>query len=164
MSTFSFGVKAGTVPDTFVSAALGVDVNTKLSDADAGKVVKLIGDSRYGLASDGDGIEGFLIGVQPNTVNNGFSFGTVQVKEQRIVRNAGAASIAVGAFVVAAAQPARGTAIALVSSGKYTGEAAAPVRVATAPELAATVFKWRVTALLGGAGAVGAPMLIERVN
>ena len=163
MADFNFGVKTGSLPDTYVSAALGASTAAKLSDLDIGKVVKLGGDSRYIVASAGDQIEGFLKGVQPNTVNDGFSFGTVQVKEQKVVVNAGAGVIAIGAFVVAAAQPAVGTAIALVSSGRYKGERPAPVRVATAPELEASHFKWRVTSHLGGAGAVSAPMLIERI-
>jgi hypothetical protein len=163
MAEFIFGVKAGLADDAVFSAALGVNVAGKLTSLDSFKVVKLIGDSRYGLAIDGDSIEGFLIAVEPSTVNNGFGFGSIQCKENFIVSNAGAGAIAVGALVVAAAQPAVGTALATVASGPLTGNRAAPVRAAAGAELTRPFFNWRVTSLLRGNGGVGTQILIERI-
>ena len=155
---FSFGIPVNMADDSVTSAALGVNAAGALTDKDIGKAVKLIGDSRYGVCADGDDIEGVLAAVAPHTVNSGYGFGSVQTKERIIAVNSGAGAIAVGAFVVAAAQPAVGTEIALVTTGAQTGTRPMPVKAG-----AGVSFKWRVVALLGGAGAVGAPLLIERV-
>lgn len=159
MAGFTFGPLAGLADDSTFSAALGVNPAGKLTDSDKGKCVKLIADSTYGLVADGNDIEGILLSVEPNTVNNGYGFGTVQCKERVVATNGGAAPIAVGAEVVAAAQPAVGTAITPISSGTQTGVYAPPVKAGTG-----TIFKWRVVSLLGGAGAVGTPILIERIR
>lgn len=158
MADFKFGPLAGLADDSTFSAALGVSAGTKLTDSDKGKAVKLIADSNYGLCADGNDIEGILLSVEPITVNNGFGFGTVQHKERVVASNAGAGAIAVGAFVVAADQGAVGTALTPISSGTQTGVYPTPVKAG-----AGTLWKWRVISLLGGAGAVGTPILIERV-
>lgn len=163
MPNFTFGPKAALPDDATFSAALGVNPAGRLTDFDLYKAVKLIGDSRYGLCEAGDDIEGVLISVEVNTVNAGYGFGTILCKDAVVASNAGAGAIAVGAYVVAAAQPAVGTALTRVTSGPLTGNLPTPVRVATALELEASNFKWRVTSLLGGNGGVGTPILIQRI-
>lgn len=158
MTDFTFQPVVPLPDDATQSAALGVNAAGKLTDKDIGKAVKLIGDSRYGVVADGDDIEAVLISVEPVTVQNGLGFGTIQTKERIVAQNKGAGAIAVGAYVVAAAQPAVGTEIALLTSGTQTGVRPTPVKAG-----AGTQFKWRVVSLLGGAGAVDSTILIERV-
>lgn len=155
---FTFGVLVNMSEDSIISAALGANAAGKLTDKDIGKAVKLAGDSRYEVCADGNDIEGIVAAIEPHTVNAGLGFGSVQTQGRVVASNAGAAPIAVGAYVVAAAQPAVGTEIALLTTGTQTGTRPVPVKAG-----AGTVFKWRVIALLGGAGAVGTPILIERV-
>lgn len=159
MAAFQFGVPAGFVDSSTFSAALGVNAAGKLTDSDVGKAVKLIADSTYGLCADGNDIEGVLYSVEPATVNDGFGFGTILCDERFVGSNAGAGAIAVGAQVIAADQTAVGTALTAISSGVMTGVLPTPVKAGTG-----TVFKWRVISLLGGAGAVGTPILLERVK
>ncbi len=84
--------------------------------------------------------------LEPFTVNSGFSFGVVQTNGRVRAYNADAGALAVGAYVINAAQVAVGTAGLLrVKAG------------------AGTAFKWRVISLLGGSGAVASTVLIERV-
>lgn len=156
--------------DSTHNAALGVNAAGKLTDKDIGKALKLLGDSRYGVCSDGDEIEAVLLSVEPFTVNDGLGFGTIQTKERFVATNGGAGAIAVGAYVIAAAQPAVGTAITPVSSGTATGVAATPVKERAEPSLTGNAqtltlpkFNWRVVSLLGGNGGVGTNILIERV-
>ncbi len=155
MATFKFGVQAGLTDDATFGAALGVNPAGKLTDRDLYKAVKLSGDSTYSLCADGDEIEGILVAVEPSTVNAGYGFGTVQKKERVLARNMGAA-IAVGAYVVAAAQPAVGTAIGAESTGQSTGAQPTPVKSGTP-----ATYKWRVVSLITS-GATGGIILIER--
>lgn len=158
MAAFQFGVPAGFASDSYIAAALGVAAGTKLTDLDIGKAVKLIADSNYGLVADGNDIEGVLVSVEPVTVNDGLGFGTVQVKERVVAISAGAGALTLGAYVVAAAQQAVGTAVTAVSSGPHTGVKGPNVKAG-----AGVLFKWRVVSLLSGAGAVGTPVLIEKI-
>lgn len=158
MTDFVYSVLASLPDDAVVSAALGVNAAGKLTDFDKYKALKLAGNNNYVLAADGDDIEGVLVSVEPFTVNNGFGFGSVQTKDRIIARNDGAGAIAVRAQVIAAAQGAVGTANTTISTGALTGVTPTPVKAGTG-----AVFNWRVISLLGAAGAVGDPILIERV-
>ncbi len=155
---FVAGIHVNLSDDALQSAALGVNPAGKLTDLDIGKAVKLIADSTYGLCADGNDIEGILFAVAPHTVNSGYGFGTVQTKERIIGINKGVGVIAVGAFAVAAAQPAVGTTITEITSGTQSG-----VRPTHIKEGAGTLYKWRVISHLGGAGAVDSTVLLERV-
>ena len=158
MATFTMGVPAGLAYDSTVSAALGVNAAGKLTSADLGKAVKLLADSTYGVCAATNDIEGVLIAVESHTVNDGFGLGTVQTKE-RVVAIAKGGVLAIGAYVVAAAQAAIGTANTVVASGTQKGTYGPYVQAG-----AGVAFKWRVVAHFGGAGAVDTPILIERVN
>lgn len=156
--------------DSTQNAALGVNPAGKLTDKDIGKALKLIGDSRYGVCADGDEIEAVLLSLEPFTVNDGLGFGTIQTKERFVATNGDAGALAIGDYVVAAAQPAVGTAITPVASGTSTGVAATPVKKRAEPSLTGNAqtltlpkFNWRIVSLLGGNGGVGTNVLIERV-
>ena len=76
MATWTFAPLAGDI-NHVISAKLGASTSAKLTDNDIGKPVKLLAAGRYGLCSDGDNIDGFLVGVDPETVD-GYAFGSVQ--------------------------------------------------------------------------------------
>lgn len=77
MATWTFAPLAGDI-NHVISAKLGASTSAKLTDNDIGKPVKLLAAGRYGLCSDGDNIDGFLVGVDPETVD-GYAFGSVQI-------------------------------------------------------------------------------------
>lgn len=131
-------------------AALGAAAGEAWTVKEVGKLVTLEAgstDDNYKLAAADDDIQGFVSSVEAHTVNSGFSFGVVQKNGRLRAVNANAsAALAVGDYVIAAAQTAVGTAgLAKVKAG------------------AGSVFKWRVLSLMGGSGAVGATVLIEKV-
>lgn len=151
MPSFQFEDLAGLPNGYIVSACLGTAA-AKFADADIGKPVKLATSTpaeNYILCADGDEIEGFVVALDGGTVNDGFAFGSVRKREYQYVKNSGAAAIAVGATVVAAAPSALGTA---ETNGLAKVKAGSP-----------TKFIWRVLSLCGGVGAVGSKILIERV-
>lgn len=135
-----------------ITARLGGNAsNTRFSDSDVGKAVKLVGESNYALCSAGDAIEGIVTSVETGlydqfvlggVVSKGFHNATV-----------GSGTVAVGDMVVAAAQAAVQTA-----QGSY-------VKVAKAADQAvakAAMFKARVVSLGDAAtGATGSTVVIE---
>ena len=88
-----------------ISAKLGTDTVANaghLTDADIGKPLKLLAAGRYGLCADGDNIDGFLVGVNPETVD-GYAFGSVQIGGRIYAQLSGASTFG---HVVEAAAPA----------------------------------------------------------
>ncbi len=145
MTSFVF---SETVPTKNVSAALGVDANNKFVDADLGKAVKLGTAQNYVPCAAGDEIDGFVTAIEPFTVNDGFSFGGVQLdnRKEAMVGTGQVGSMAVGDYVVAAPQVALGTAgIAQVKTGVPTKKL------------------WRCIRIISGTGAVGDKVLLELV-
>jgi hypothetical protein len=136
------------------TARLGTAANAggRLVDADAGKAVKLAGESRFALCSADDAIEGFVSSVSTGTYD-GYSLGGVVSTGTKAVTFDGAAAI--GDYVVAGAVTAAGT--------KLPGPV--KVKVAADQEVAAAApFKWRVVSLgTAGTGNSGTTGLIERV-
>jgi len=133
-------------------AANNVDTN------EIGKIVKLVGESRFNLAAAGDQIEGFITAVESATLD-GFTIGAVQQEDRKTVTfdglqgTPGTGTIAVGDFVVAGTVVAKGTALS------------APVKVCKATTQTGMYFAWRVVSLgSAGTGAVGTVGVIERVN
>lgn len=138
----------------------GNTANDRFSDVDAGKIVKLVAESRYNLAAAGDPIEGFVVDIATAS-SGGYSIGTV-VHDQKVFVTAdglqatpGTGAIAVGDYVVAGTATAKGTALtAFAKVCKATDQAAAK----------ADPFAWRVVSLgQVGTGAVGTTIVIERV-
>lgn len=136
--------------------ANGPGATNHLTDADVGKFVKLVGDSQYGLTAAGNGIEGIVATANEQDADGFKLGGLADVNRARVTFNglqasAGTGSIAVGDFVVSGAPAALGT--------KLTG----PPAVLKATDASASPFKWRVVAIVSGAGAVGSLGIIERV-
>lgn len=144
MTIFNFQPRVGDSDKK--SCALGVSNAAKFGDNDLNKVVKLVASGTYGPVSTGNDIEGIVLAIAPNTVNDGFSFGTIQDGGRLVAQATDVTPLAIGAQVIAAAQNALGTAqdFPLVKLG--TGG----------------VFKWRVIDLLTGAGAQNTNVVIER--
>lgn len=149
MSTFKFAQLVNSPPADTTSAALGDGSSTIFdSQTDLDKIVKLGGADTYVLAASGDEIEGFVYSVEAFTVNEGYSFGTVQ-KNRRLVATVDAAqtpALAIGGLVVAGAQAAVGTAGGAVVLGGSP-----------------TTHKWRVISIVSGTGVAGDKVLIERI-
>jgi len=145
---FKFSRLVQASPNIF-SAALGVDAANPLAAADLEKAVKLAGDDNYVLCANGDDIEGTLAAVNPDTVNDGFSFGSVDSEGRRVatVDVAQVGTLAVGEFAVAGTQAARGLAGGLVVT-----------------EGAGVLYRWRVISILTGTGVAGDSVLIEHVK
>lgn len=163
MTQFVFTEVVNSPLPEVTSAALGVDASHKLSDNDIGKPVKLAANNNYVVCSAGDEIEGFFLAIEPSTVNDGFSFGSVQ-KNKRFVAKVDAATAAtcsVGTYVVAGASSALGTKDAY----PFVKSVAAQNLSATPPVLgpAGLNHKWRVIRVVSGTGVAGDLVLIERV-
>lgn len=152
MSQFAFTNLVNSPMAEIVSAALGDGSALFVANDDVGKAVKLGPANNYLLAADGDEPEGFVWSVEPNTVNNGVSFGAVkQNKRQEAevgVFHDGVTNpaIAVGDLVVANDQAAIGTA------GQARVKKGTP-----------TTFKWRVIRIITGTGITGDSILLERI-
>ena len=115
------------------SAKLGTNTvanNGHLNDNDIGKPVKLTVDSTYALCADGDQIDGWLMGINPETVD-GWCFGTVQTGGRVAAQLDGASTF--GAMVEAAAQAAARTA-----------DASGYGQVSTHTMIAGTRKAWRI--------------------
>jgi len=162
--TFKRGVKAPLPPGSVISSPLGDTATGEFAQADVGKAVVFqagTGGSAAGtyeavLATNGANIEGFVNSVEPNTVNEGYSFGGVQIGGQfEVVRGATAVAIALGDYVVMdGAQAALGTAEANVNVKAYT---------VLATDLVGMPL-WKCTQILTGDGTTaGDLLLIERV-
>ncbi len=149
MTDFNFTLLVNDPPATILSAALGASNTTKLADADVGKGVKLAANQSYELVAKDDDIEGVVDSISPETVNDGFSFGGVQV-DRRILAEIGASvtgTTAIGNLVVADTPVARGT------------KGILQVYVGTP-----TTHKWRVIRFVTGAGSTqGNTVLLEKV-
>ena len=145
-----------------ISAKLGTNTvanSGNLNDKDIGKPLKLLASGRYGLCADGDSIDGFLVSVDPETVD-GYAFGTVQIGGRVYAQLSGASTF--GYFVEAAANEARTVADAsgygqVSSSAIYTTLDA----TATADEHIPFILakKWRI---IGGAVTDDAIVLLEK--
>lgn len=140
-----------------VTTRLGTSgLSNNYADADVGKLVKLIGESAYGLCAAGDRIEAYITSVEAAT-SAGFSVGGVQQWDSKFVTcdglqaTPGTGAIAVGDYLVAGTVVARGTALT------------EPVRVCKATSQALALFMWRVVSFKTGSGAVGSVALMERV-
>ena len=109
MSTFRFNAKVQDPFSDITDAALGT-TGQGWGDAEVGKAVKLSSANNYILCTNGDEIEGFVVSMEPVTVNGGVSFGSVQRNGRMLAKLAsGVTGAAVGNFVVEAAQEAVGT-------------------------------------------------------
>lgn len=162
MAKFKFGTLIDSTRVVTARVADGTGASNQLADADVGKLVKLVGDSQYGLCAAGNEIEGQLIAANFNAPVDGFNLGSVatdgdplrlKVTFDGLQATPGTGTIALGDYVVTGTVVARATSL----NGAYP-----KVCKATAAG-ADLVYKWRVVSL-DGTGAVGQTGLIERVS
>ena len=131
----------------------GATAADQLTDADKYKLVKMKGDSRYGLCAAGDEIEGFLLSLESPHTYDGFHLGTVQTDKR--FRAVSEGTLNMLGEVVAGTVVARGTKLG------FNGPA---VKAGTP-----TKHVWRVVAAIGqeiAAGAAipaGSEVIVERV-
>lgn len=148
MTVFNFTTLVNDPLADVVSAALGASANAKYTEADIGKGVKLSTANNYiPLAKDNE-IEGIVVSISPETVNDGFSFGSVQ-KNRRVEAVVGVSevgTVAVGELLVA------DTPVALNTAGIIRVYPGVP-----------TTHKWRCIAIVTGTGAAGDTILMERI-
>jgi len=160
---FKRGVKAPLPPGSVISSPLGDTTAAPFAQNDVGKAVTFqagavgsaVGTLEAVLAVSDANIEGFVSSVEPFTVNDGYSFGGVQVKGQYEVVVGTAGTVALGdAVVIDNTQAALGTAEANVQVKTYTVLATDVVGMPV----------WKVTQILSGDGtSAGDKLLIERV-
>jgi len=150
--------RAEVLPSTAaITTKLGITGSANNYSAnDIGKIVKVIGDSAYGLCAAGDPIEAYIVSMDAATAA-GFSIGSIQEWDSKFVTcdglqaTPGTGAIAVGDYVVCGTVVARNTALT------------EPVRVCKATSQAVAFFNWRVVGFKTGSGAVGSIALIARV-
>lgn len=157
MAKFMMGEVVGVEPITARLGA-GTGSSNNLTTVELGKIVKLVGESRYGLAAAGDQIEGFIVAVESATLD-GYTIGSVKQKSYKQVTfdgvqaTPGTGTVAIGDYVVTGTVVAKDTAL----SG--------PVKVTKATTQTGMYHAWRVVSLgSAGTGAVGTTGLIERVT
>lgn len=165
MSTFNFNVKVNDPFADITDAALGTS-GQGWGDEEIGKAVKLSTANNYVLCEDDDEIEGFVVAIEPNTVNSGVSFGAVQRDGRFLaVLAAGVSNATVGMYVVAAAQEAVGTQVnsnrPLVKPGAAASQLGSGTYAYT--ERTPNTFLWRIIRLVSGGDDAGGVVLIERV-
>lgn len=159
MTTFVFGENVTEAMKDTVSCALGAAAASGIGQKDLDKAYKMGVLNNYVPCADGDAIEAFVSAVEPFTVNQGFSFGSVQRRGRKTVQNGAAqATLAVGDYVVAFTQTAIGTA-GLAQVKKATATAATD----DGAMFQSGLFAWKVIRILTGTGVAGDQILIERV-
>ena len=192
MAKFQMKELVGVEP---ITARLGAGTGSAnyVDDKEIAKAVKLVGESRYGLAAAGDPIEGFITAVETYTADD-YSIGSVRLNGRKSVTfdgleaTPGTGTVAVGDYVVCGTVVAKGTALSAASSVKVckatnqpgvaivstvaTADTAAAVKVQldavlalAADQTANALYAWRVVSLgSAGTGAVGTTGTIKRVN
>lgn len=149
MTQFAFTELVNDPHADVVSAALGVDSSNKLNDEDRFKPVKMAAGANYVLCALGDEIEGFVVSTEANTVNDGFSFGSV-IRNKRVVAQIATTAVVFGDLVVSDAPAALGTADAYPQVKKAVGTEAG-------------LYNWRVIQINTGTGAIGDLVLLEKI-
>ena len=161
MAKFLISPTTGSFPQNIIAARLGAGAsNTRFTDVDVGKGVKLVGDSRYGLLSAADPIEGICTSVETGVYDT-YVIGGVQTKgyvnatAYGLQATPGTGVIAVGEYVYAAAPAAVQVAETLSTTIRV-------VSATTQATAAGLPFKARVVSLGPvGTGAVGTAIVIE---
>jgi hypothetical protein len=158
MTTFAYNESVTDAIKDTISVALGASSSATFGNNDLGKAVKRGTAQNYVLCTDNDPIEGFAVAIEPFTVNDGFSFGSVQRRGRMTVQVGTGETVTLNGFVVAYTQTALGTA----------GYAQVAPAVATAATddgslTTAGLFAWQVVRIVSGTGVAGDLVLIERV-
>ncbi|WP_422451851.1 hypothetical protein [Endozoicomonas sp. ALC066] len=161
MTDFVMNPKVGADPrpditDTALMDAAGAKAH--FTQDDLGKAVKLGADSSYQICTADDEIEGFVVAVEPFTVNSGHSFGSVQ-RNQRTHAVVSTDNPSVGDYVVAEAQAVLNT----MNTLEVTGQTRHMPLVKVIADASEVVHKWRILSVIRTAGAGKAIVTIERV-
>lgn len=144
-----------------ISAKLGtgtVAASGHLNDNDIGKPLKLTAAGTYALCADGDNIDGFLVAVDPETVD-GYAFGTVQIGGRVYAQLAGASTFG---YVVEAGDPAAARTAEPSGYGQVSSHAGlALISTDTVDEIRPLILskKWRI---ISGAVTDDAIVLLEK--
>ncbi len=174
MSKLHYIMPSGPVVDAeVVRLGAGTGSSNNLSYLDEGKLVKLVGESRYDLCAAGDLIER-VIGKIETATSGGYTIGGVHRAEKiyatadGLQATAGTGTIAVGDWVVAGTITAKGTALTaypkVCKSTVQLGDVPGSLTAAGAQVLASK-HAWRVVSLgTAGTGAVGTTIVIELVG
>jgi len=162
MSKPHYFMPSGATPTVHpVRLGAGSGSANNLTTKDEGKLIKLVGESRYDLCVAGDTIEGWIYGIDPAT-SGGFTIGgrvqdgAIYALADGLQATPGTGTLAIGDYVVAGTITAKGTALTSYPKVcKATDQAAAK----------AAPFAWRVMSLgVAGTGAVGTSIVLERVK
>lgn len=160
MATWTFTPLASDA-QYLISAKLGTNTvanSGHLTDNDIGKPLKLLAAGRYGLCASGDNIDGWLIAVDPETVD-GYAFGTVQVGGRVYAQLEGSSTFGytVQAATMAAARTAESSGYGQVAS--HGGHAL--ISTDTVDEIRPMILskKWRI---ISGAVTDDAIVLLEK--
>lgn len=144
-----------------ISAKLGtgtVAASGHLNDNDIGKPLKLTAAGTYALCADGDNIDGFLVAVDPETVD-GYAFGTVQIGGRVYAQLVGASTFG---YVVEAGAPAAARTAEPSGYGQVSSHAGlALISTDTVDEIRPLILskKWRI---ISGAVTDDAIVLLEK--
>lgn len=144
-----------------ISAKLGtgtVAASGHLNDNDIGKPLKLTAAGTYALCADGDNIDGFLVAVDPETVD-GYAFGTVQIGGRVYAQLAGASTFG---YVVEAGAPTAARTAEPSGYGQVSSHAGlALISTDTVDEIRPLILskKWRI---ISGAVTDDAIVLLEK--
>lgn len=158
-------IAVGGQPGTGGSMTPGVDV---------GKLVKLVGESQYDLCASGDCIEGVITSVEQATAGGWTVGGVIEEEEIFVTANGlqateGTGAIAIGDYVVAGTQDAKG----VVMTTNYPKVVKSTVQLGVAPATLAeaglqsklSLFAWRVVSLgTVGTGAPGTTIVVSRIG
>lgn len=158
-------IAVGGVPGTGGSMTPGVD---------DGKLVKLVGESQFDVCANGDMIEGCITSVEQATAGGWTIGGVIEEEELYVTANGlqatpGVGNLAIGDWVVAGAQEAKGTKMVnafplVVKSTVQLGVTPADLTAAGAQAKLA-LYAWRVLSLgTAGTGAPGTTIVISRVG
>lgn len=144
-----------------ISAKLGTDTVANaghLNDNDIGKPLKLTATDTYGLCADGDNIDGWLVAVNPETVD-GYAFGVVQIGGRIWAQLEGASTFG---YMVEADAPAAARTKEASGYGQVSSHAGHALTGASTVDLAlplALSKKWRI---ISGAVTDDAIVLLEK--
>lgn len=173
MAKFQFAELVDLADVKTVRLGAGTGSGNNLTDAEVGKFVKLVAESRYDLCAQGNEIEGRIAAVEVATLD-GYTIGSVQqgskfmnVTFDGLQATPGTGTLAVGDYVVCGTIVAKGTAQGNVPAKVCK---ATPLTFATTPAVnfppgSNLSFKWRVASLgSAGTGAVGTTGVIEYLD
>ena len=159
MAKFKMGVLIEPYKPNFTArVADAAGSANQLRQADSGKLVKLVGDSMYGLCAVGNEIEAVLATAEEMANQDGYVIGSIdntsriEVTLDGLQATPGTGTVVIGDYVVASTPVARNTASTLPP--KVCKATAAPTAI---------IFKYRLVAITSGTGTVGSIGVIERV-